>query len=103
MEAAIDDLVSSNKLEIRGNDSNKIYFIITHRDHIILFPQTHQSGCEKSVNEITIHLSNETSNFDETSQTSPQTINFQSSYEELVISSRNYYHLRIFSHRLEIS
>ena len=82
METAIDNLVSSNKLEIRGNDSNKIYFITTYRDDIILFPQTQQSGCEKSVNENTIHLSNETSNLDETSQASPQTIDFQSSYDE---------------------
>ena len=40
-ETAIGNLVSSNKLELRGNGTNKLYFITTHRDDTILVPQTH--------------------------------------------------------------
>ena len=40
-ETAIDNLVSCNKLELRGNGTNKLYFITTHRDDTILVPQTH--------------------------------------------------------------
>ena len=81
-EKAIDNLVSSKKLELRGNDTNNVYFITTHRDDIILVPQTQESDDENSVNENTIQLPNDTSNLDETSQTSTQTINSQSSYDE---------------------
>ena len=81
-ELALDNLVSRNKLELRGNDSNKMYFITTHRDDTILVPQTQESDNENSVNENTIQLSNETSNLHETSQVSPQMINSQSSYVE---------------------
>ena len=81
-ELALDNLVSRNKLELRGNDSNKMYFITTHRDDTILVPQTQESDNENSVNENTIKLSNETSNLHETSQVSPQMINSQSSYVE---------------------
>ena len=81
-ELALDNLVSRNKLELRGNDSNKMYFITTHRDDTILVPQTQESDNENSVNENTIQLSNETSNLNETSQVSPQMINSQSSYVE---------------------
>ena len=81
-ELALDNLVSRNKLELRGNESNKMYFITTHRDDTILVPQTQESDNENSVNENTIKLSNETSNLHETSQVSPQMINSQSSYVE---------------------
>ena len=40
-ETAVGNLVSSNKLELRGNGTNKLYFITTHRDDTILVPQTH--------------------------------------------------------------
>ena len=53
-ETAFDNLVSCSKLELRGNDSNKMYFITTHRDYTIF-------------DENSIQLSNET-------LTSPQTI-----------------------------
>ena len=81
-EKAIDNLVSSKKLELRGNDTNNMYFITTHRDDIILVSQTQESDDENSVNENTIQLPNDTSNLDETSQASTQTINSQSSYDE---------------------
>ena len=50
-ETAIDNLVSSNKLELCRNYSNKMYFITTHRDDTILVPQTQESDGENSVNE----------------------------------------------------
>ena len=81
-EKAIDNLVSSKKLELRGNDTNNMYFITTHRDDIILVSQTQESDDENSVNENTIQLPNDASNLDETSQASTQTINSQSSYDE---------------------
>ena len=81
-ETATDNLVSSNKLELRGNDTNKMYFITTHWDYTILVPQTQESDDQNSVNENTIQLSNDTSNLDETSQASNQTINSQSRYDE---------------------
>ena len=81
-ESAIDNLVGSNKLELRGHGSNKMYFISTHQDDTILVPQTQESDCENSANEKTIQLSNETSNPDETSQACPQTIKSQSNYDE---------------------
>ena len=58
-ETAIDNLVSSNKLELRGNDANKTYFITVHRDDTILVLQTQESDDENSVNENTIELPNE--------------------------------------------
>ena len=61
---ATDNLVSSNKLELRGNVSNKMYFITTHRNDTILVPKTQESDDENSANENTIQLSNETPNFD---------------------------------------
>ena len=79
-EKAIDNLVKSNKIELRGNDTNKMYFITTHQDDTILVPQTQESDNENSVNENTTEIPNDTSNRDEKSQTSPQTINSQSSY-----------------------
>ena len=81
-ETAIDNLVSSNKSEPRGNNTNKIYYITTHRDDKILVPQTQESDDENSTNENKIQLSNETSNLDETSRASTQMINSQSSYDE---------------------
>ena len=81
-ETAIDNLVSSNKLELRGNDTNKKYFITIHRDATILVSQTQESVDENTVNENTIQLPNETSNLDEISQASTQKINWQSSYDE---------------------
>ena len=67
----------------------------THRDDAILVLQTQVSDGENSVNQNTIQLSKETSNLDETSQTSVQTIISQTNYDED--------HLRISSHRLKIS
>ena len=81
-EKAIDNLVSSNQIKLRGNDTNKMYFITTHRNDTILVPQTQESDDENSVNENTTEIPNDTSNLDETSQASPQTINSQSSYYE---------------------
>ena len=80
-ETAIDNLVSSNKLELRGNETNKMYLVTTHRDDAILVPQTQESDDENSVNEKTIQLTNDASNLDETSQASTQTIKAQSSYD----------------------
>ena len=71
-ETAIDNRVSSHKLELRGNNSNKMYFITTHRDDTILVPQTQEPDGENCGNE----------NTNETSQASPQTINSQSGYDE---------------------
>ena len=73
-ETAVDNLASSNKLELRGNDTTKMYFITIHRDDIILVPQTQESDDKNSVNENTIQLSNDASNLSETSQVSTQTI-----------------------------
>ena len=83
-ETAIDNLVSSSKFELRGSDTNKMYFIITHQDDTILVPQTQESEDKNSGNENTIELLNDTSNLDKTSQASThtQTINLQSSYDE---------------------
>ena len=39
-EMAVDNLVSSNKLELRGNDSNTIYFITINQNDTILVLQT---------------------------------------------------------------
>ena len=78
-EMAIDNLMSRNKLELRGNDTNKMYFITTHQDDTILVPQTQESDDENGVNENTIQLPNDTSNLDETSQVFSQTSNSQSS------------------------
>ena len=78
-ETVIDNLMSCNKLELRGNDTNKMYFVTTHQDGTILVPQTQESDDENSVNENTIQLPNDTSNLDETSQAFSQTSNPQSS------------------------
>ena len=74
-ETAINNLVSSNKLELRGNDTNKMYFITIYRDDTILVLQTQESDDENAVNKNTTELPNDTSNLDETSQASTQTIN----------------------------
>ena len=74
-ETATDNLVSSNKLELRGNDTNKMYFITIYRDDTILVLQTQESDDENAVNKNTTELPNDTSNLDETSQASTQTIN----------------------------
>ena len=58
-ETAIDNLVSSYKLELCGNNSTKMCFITTHWDHTILVPQTQVNN---SVNENTFQLLNENSN-----------------------------------------
>ena len=39
-ETAVDNLVSSNKLELPGNDSNTIYFITINQNDTILVLQT---------------------------------------------------------------
>ena len=39
-ETAVDNLVSSNKLELRGNDSNTMYFITINQNDTILVLQT---------------------------------------------------------------
>ena len=59
-EMAIDNLVGSNKLKIRGNESKKLYFITTHRDDKILVPRVQESDGENSDKENTIQLSNKT-------------------------------------------
>ena len=48
-ETAINNLVSSNKLELRGNDTNKMYVITIYRDDTILVPQTQESDDENTV------------------------------------------------------
>ena len=106
LETAIDNLVSSNKLEIRGNDSNKIYFITTYRDDIILFPQTQQSGCEKSVMKIQFTYLMKPPTLMKHHRLLLRRLTFSQAMMkkiELVVSSRNYNHLRISSHRLKIS
>ena len=50
-ETAVDNLVSSNQLELHGNDTKNLYFIITHRDTAILVPQLQESDDENSFNE----------------------------------------------------
>ena len=39
-KTAINNLVCSNKWELRGNNSNKMCFITTHWDDTILVPDT---------------------------------------------------------------
>ena len=55
-ETTIDNLMSSIKLELPGNDANKMYFITTHRDDTVLVPRTQESDDENGVNENTIQL-----------------------------------------------
>ena len=52
-----------------------MYFITIYRDETILVPQTQESDDENTVNKNTIELPNDTSNLDETSQASTETIN----------------------------
>ena len=105
-EKAIDNLVSSNKIKLRENDTNKMYFTTTHRDDTILVPQTQESDDENSVNEIQLRY-----------QTIPLTLMKHHKLllrqltrnqaimriKELMISSKNYNHSRISSDRLTIS
>ena len=73
-ETAIDSLVNNNELELCGSDSSKTYFMNTHRNNIILVPQTQESESENINNENPAHLSNDTPILDQTSQIdSPQT------------------------------
>ena len=73
---------ASNKLEHRGNDPNKMYFIISHQDDTILVPQTQGQTMRIVLMKIQLSYQKQTSNLDETSQVSPQLINWQSSYDE---------------------
>ena len=73
-ETAIDSLVNNNELELCGSDSSKTYFMNTHRNNIILVPQTQESESENINNKNPTHLSNDTPILDQTSQIdSPQT------------------------------
>ena len=101
-EKAIDNLVSSNKIELRGNDTNKMYFITTHRDDTILVPQTQESDDENSVNENTTEIPKDASNrYETTSQTTRNQAIM--GIKELMISLKNYNHSRISIDRLTIS
>ena len=57
-EIVIDSPVNTNKLQLRGSDSNNTYFTTTHRGGTI--PHTQELDSENSNNENPIHLSNVT-------------------------------------------
>ena len=59
-----------------------MYFIISHQDDIILVPQTQGQTMRIVLMKIQLSYQKQTSNLDETSQVSPQLINWQSSYDE---------------------